>query len=246
MKKLLVLFLVTVSFAVQSQDQESVLLRFNYDKGDRYLINMTLSQEMGTVMTNDMSFVMSQKITATDANTFDSEMEIEKIVMKIVQSGTEVNYDSTMSDDELDATGKIMKSQMEPMMQALITMKSNNLGEVTETKVVPNVMGLEDMSNQSNNVVYPKQRVSVGSSWDMTKSEKGMEMKFTYVVKSITSELVVLDVSGTVSGIGKGTITGKMNIDKDSGALNSTNIDMDMIVSGQKLITNVSATMIKQ
>lgn len=246
MKKLLVLFLVAVSFAVQSQDQESVLLRFNYNTGDNYLINMTLSQEMGVLMTNDMSFVMSQKIIATDANTFDSKMKIEKIVMKVVQSGAEVNYDSTMSDYELDATGKMMKSQMGPMMQALITMKSNNLGEVIETKVEPNVAGLEDMSNQSNNVVYPKKPVSVGSSWDMTKSENGMEMKFTYTVKSITSELVVLDITGTISGLGKGTLSGKINIDKDSGVLNSTNINMDMTVSGQKLLTKVTATMVKQ
>ncbi|WP_159950546.1 DUF6263 family protein [Polaribacter septentrionalilitoris] len=246
MKKLLVLFLVTVSFAVQSQDQESVLLRFNYNKGDSYIINMTLNQEMGALMASDMNFVMSQKIIATDTDTFDSEMKIEKIVMQIVQSGTEVNYDSSKSDDELDATGKMMKSQMGPMMQALITMKSNNLGEVIETKVEPNVAGLEDMSNQSNNIVYPKKPISVGSSWDMTKTEKGMEMKFTYTVKSITSDLVVLEITGTVSGLGKGTISGKMNIDKDSGVLNSSNIDMDMTVSGQKLLTKVTATMTKQ
>lgn len=240
MKKILVIFLIAVNFAAHCQ--ESILLRFNYIKGDNYLIKMKLSQDMGEVMTNNMNFEMSQKITETTDDTFDSEIRIEKISMKVVQSGNEVFYDSSLDEEDLDAVGKSMKTQMDPMLNAVVFVKSNNLGEVTETKVEPNVMGLEDMSNQSSNVVYPKEAVSVGSSWDMVKSEKGMEMKFTYTVKSISDQWVVLDISGSVSGLGAGEIKGQMTVDKNTGIFKTSTINMDMTIAGQKLLTNIEAS----
>ncbi|WP_288956581.1 hypothetical protein [uncultured Polaribacter sp.] len=244
MKKHLFLFFIALSFVVQSQ--ESVLLRFNYNTGEKYLLDMKISQKMGTVMTNDMAFVMSQKITAIDDDTFDSEMKIEKIVVKVIQSGTEVNYDSTKNEAELDVTGKMMKSQMDPMLKAVIKVKSSTLGKEIETKVEPNVLGLNNMTNQSSNIVYPKEAVSIGSSWSMIKSEKGMEMKFVYTVSSITSKLVLLDITGTVGGLAKGTIKGIMYIDKNSGVTQYSTIDMDMSISGQQLSTSLIATVKKQ
>lgn len=243
MKRLLVLFLIIAS--VSAQSQESVLLRLNYNKGDNYIINMKISQEMGTIMTNDMNFEMSQKITEINEDIYDSELKIQKISMKVSQGGVNIDYDSTTKEEDLDASGKIMKTQMDPMLNALIKVKSNSLGEEIETKVEPSVKGLEEMSNQSSSVVYPKEAVSVGSSWNATKTEKGMDFKFTYTVKSITSKLVTLDISGTVGGLAEGTISGKMNIDKNTGVPNSSKIDMDMTVSGQKLTTNLLATMKK-
>lgn len=244
MKKLLVLFLVvssTISLA-----QESVLLRLNYKKGDKYIMSMNMSQNMGTMMSMNMSMKMSQEITNVTGEEYVSEMKIASMKMDMNQGGMSMNFDSSKSDDELDDAGKMMKSQMGPMLKAVITSKGNNLGEVLSTTVEPNTPGTSDLTKQSSNVVYPKNKVKVGDTWDFKKSDKGMNMNFKYTVKTITSKLVVLDVSGTVDGMADGKISGVMNVNRKSGVPVKSNIKMDMTIQGQPMKTNMELTMTKQ
>jgi hypothetical protein len=244
MKKLLIL--LVMAFAINVSAQESVLLRLNYKKGDSYLMNMKMTQDMGAVMSMDMGMKMSQKITSVTGDTYVSEMRITQISMDMSQGGMDMSYDSSKSDDELDDTGRMMKGQMGPMLKAVITVTGNNLGEVSDTKVEPSIQGAQDFADQSSNVIYPKNAVRVGDTWTMTKSQKGMDMNFTYKVKSITKDNVLLDVSGKVSGAADGTITGDMKIDKSSGVPLVSTINMNMNVQGQEMVSKVVATMSKQ
>ena len=240
MKKLLIL--IVIAFTINTNAQESTLLRLNYKKGDVYETTMNMSQEMGTVMSMDMTITMNTNITASTADTYVGEMKISGITMDMSQGGMSISYDSSKSDEDLDATGKMMKAQMGPMLQAVITVKGNSLGEVTETTVEPNIPGTSDFANQSNNVVYPEKALRVGDTWTMNKEEKGMNIDFTYKVTSITSTNVLLDVSGKVSGNASGTVTGTMDIDKNSGVPLVAKIDMDLDAQGQKLTTKMVAT----
>ena len=243
MKKLLIL--IVIAFTINTNAQESTLLRLNYKKGDVYETTMNMSQEMGTVMSMDMTMTMSTNITASTANTYVGEMKISKVTMDMSQGGMTINYDSSKSE-ELDATASMMKAQMEPMLKAVITIKGNDLGEVLETTVEPNIPGTRELTNQSNNVVYPKKALRVGDTWSMNKNNNGMVIDFTYKVTSITRTNVLLDVSGKVSGIGTGTVTGTMDVDKDSGVPLTAKIDMDIDAQGQKLTTKMVATTSKQ
>ncbi|WP_166386241.1 DUF6263 family protein [Polaribacter sp. 11A2H] len=244
MKKLLILFLVIS--ANLSLAQDATLLRLNYEKGATYDVEMNISQEMGTVMSMGMLINMDIKVLDVNGDTYDSEMKFTKMTMDMLQGGQAMSFDSTKSDEELDETGKMMKAQMGPMLSALISAKGNNLGEILEVKVEPSIPGVEDMAKQSSNVVYPTEAVSVGSTWTMTKEEKGMKMDFLYTVKSISSDKIVLDLSGDVSGMATGTISGNMNIDKASGIPENSTIDMNMSVSGQELKSTIKMTMVKK
>lgn len=244
MKKLLILFLAIS--ANLSLAQDAALLRLNYEKGATYDVEMNISQEMGTVMSMGMLINMDIKVLDVKDDTYDSEMKFTKMTMDMLQGGQAMSFDSTKSDEELDDTGKMMKAQMGPMLSALIYAKGNNLGEILEVKVEPSIPGVEDMAKQSSNVVYPTEAVSVGSTWTMTKEEKGMKMDFLYTVKSISSDKVVLDLSGDVSGMATGKISGNMNIDKASGIPENSTIDMNMSVSGQELKSTIKMTMVKK
>ncbi|WP_343330200.1 DUF6263 family protein [Polaribacter staleyi] len=244
MKKLLILFLVVtanLSFA-----QDAVLLRLNYEKGATYDVAMNISQEMGAVMSMGMVMNMDIKVIDVKDDTYDSEMKFTKMTMDMLQGGQVMSFDSSKSDEELDETGKMMKAQMGPMLGAVISAKGNNLGQILEVKVAPSVPGVEDMAKQSSNVVYPKEAISVGSTWTMTKEEKGMKMDFLYTVKSIDSDKIVLDITGDVSGMATGKISGNMNIDKASGIPKNSLIDMNMSVSGQELKSKITMTMVKK
>jgi hypothetical protein len=206
---------------------------------------MKMSQDMGDVMSMDMTMKMTQEIKSVTGDEYVSEIRIAKMTMDMSQGGMNISYDSTKSDDELDQAGQMMKSQMGPILKAVITSKGNNLGEVLSTKMEPNVPGAGDFANQSSNVVYPKGKVKVGDTWDFKKSDKGMNMNFKYTVKSISAKLVVLDISGDVDGMATGKISGSMTIDKKTGVPMKSNISMDMDVQGQTMKTVMELTMTK-
>ncbi len=243
MKKILtILFLVTTTITLS---QESVLLRLNYEKGVIYKAEMKMSQDMGTIMSMGMSISMDIKVTDVKGDTYDSEMKFTKMTMDMLQGGNVMSFDSTKKDEELDDTGKMMKSQMAPMLGAVVYAKGNNLGEVLEVKIEPNIPQMKDITNQSSNVIYPKEAIKVGSTWTMSKNEKGMKMDFVYKVKSISKGKVTLDLSGNVSGLSTGKIKGHMIIDIKSGIPLDSLIDMNLAISGQELISKVTMTMSK-
>ena len=225
--------------------QEAVLLRLNYEKGVTYDISMKSSQEMGTVMSMGMTLDMSVKILEVKDGIYESEMKFSKISMDMLQGGNIMSYDSSKSDAELDDTGKMMKAQMEPMLEAVIFAKGNDLGEVLETKVEPNIPGVSEMGKQTSTIIYPKGAVKIGTTWTSSKNEKGMVMDFVYKVKSILKDKVELDLSGKVSGMASGDITGHVDIDRKTGIPTNTLIDMTLSASGQKLLSKMTMTMSK-
>lgn len=244
MKKLLIL--IVIAFTINTNAQESTLLRLNHKKGDAYVTTMKMSQDMGGVMSMDISIIMNTDITESSKDTYVSKMKISSISMDMSQGGIDMSYDSSKTDDELDATGKMIKAQMGPMLEAVITVKGNNLGEITETLIEPNIPGTSDLTNQTNNVVYPKKALRVGDSWTMKKEEKGMVIDFVYTVKSIASANILLNVTGKVSGNATGTVVGTMDVDKKSGMPLVSKIDMDLTSQGQALTTKMVATTVKK
>lgn len=244
MKKVLILFVMAIAMNVTAQ--ESVLLRLNYKSGDSYLMNMKMSQDVGTMMSMDMNMKMSQEIVSVTGDNYVSKMKITFVGMDMSQGGMNMSFDSTKSDDELDATGKMMKAQMGPMLQAVITTKGNKMGVITETSVEPNVPGTSDLAEQSSSVEYPEKALRVGDTWEMTKSQKGLKTDFVYKVKSITKEMVLLDVSGKVTGAGEGTVSGELKIDRNSGVPLTSAINMNVNMNGQEMVSKVNITMTKQ
>lgn len=246
MKKFLVVLLLSVSAI--SMSQEKVLLRLNYKKGDMYSTKMNMHQLMGAgLMEMNMSMVMNQKIVnVLDANTkYESEMKIASIKMDMMQSGIQMAYDSSKKDEELDQGAQMMKNQMEPMLKAVIKTKGNNLGEIFETKVEPNLATASEFANQSSNVVYPKNSVKVGDTWTMNKSSKGMNLNFVYKVNTIEAKKVTLGVTGKVIGMATGDIKGSMEVDKKSGIPLVSKINMTMKVQGQDLESKLTMTTTK-
>jgi len=238
----LLLFISTITFA-----QEKVLLRLNYEKGQSYTMDMNMSQVIGDgIMTNDMHIQMKYDITGVSEDTYESSSKITKMAMDMKQGTVNISYDSSKKDEELDETGKMMKSKMQPMLSATIMTKGDNLGNILETKVEPsNIQGAKDITKQSSSVIYPKEAVAVGDTWTKTKNDGAMNFSFTYKVKSISSKNVLIDISGKVTGAADGDITGAMDIDRDSGMPLESNINMTMKIQGQDATTNMTAKFTK-
>ncbi|MDB2384909.1 hypothetical protein N9V96_00380 [Polaribacter sp.] len=244
MKKLTILFLflcTTVAIA-----QEKVKLRLKYNKGDVYEIKIKMNQSMGAVASTTSTMLMEQVITNTSKEFFEATTNFTNVVMQVEQGGTLQTYDSSKPVDENNAFSKQMQSTLDPILNATMTTKGNYRGEIVEFNVEPNIPGVEKMTNSSNNVVYPEESIMVGSKWSMTKEESGISMNFDYVVKEIRKNIVVLDVSGKISGIASGTISGVLNVNKSNGIPSESTIKMTMDIGPQKMVMDINALMTKK
>ncbi|QMU63929.1 MAG: hypothetical protein GKR88_06215 [Flavobacteriaceae bacterium] len=239
MKKLsIVVFLIASHMMCMAQ--ESVLLRYKYNKGDQYEMTMNMKQEMGAAGGMNMKIQMAMNISEAKGGIYTSTIKVKNISMDMLQGGNVMSYDSTKSDDELDEMGKQMKAQFEPFMKATIMSTSNSLGEVSESTVEPNVPALTQFKEQSNSIEYPEEKVAVDSTWSTEKNEQGMKMKMTYKVTEITKETVFVEVSGDVSGGGTGKITGKVEIDRVTGVQSKNDMEASIDAGGleMKIFTN--------
>ena len=244
MKKFLVVLLLSVSAI--SMSQEKVLLRLNYEVGANYEMSMKMNNDMGVALM-DMDMNMNIEVTGKEEESFLTKTNFTYMAMKVLQGAEEkVNYNSNMKDEELSAEGKKFKSQIAPMMEAVMFSKTSNLGEAKIIKVEPNTPGIEQYVNQSNRtVVYPKEEVTVGSTWTNTQSNQGISMELTYTVKEITKDKVFTTLSGNMSMMPGAKITGSTNIDRASGIPIKSVINIEIDMMGKVVKNTVVGTMSK-
>ncbi|MFD0994061.1 DUF6263 family protein [Tenacibaculum geojense] len=237
MKKVLLgLLLVTtmVSYA-----QEKVLLRLKYNKGDKYAMKMNMKQDMGMMLMNmNMDFQVDVKDVVKDV--FTTHMTINHVKTDMNQAGMEISYDSSQKEEEMSAMAKGIHARMKPLLSLLIAVETNNLGKVVSTKVLEGQGDASSMTQNSSSVVYPEEKVGVGSSWTNTTSREGMKIVYTYTVKSIDAKNVVLDLKGKVSELGEGNVSGAITIDRATGIPSESNINMNVSISGQTIKSDVA------
>ena len=244
MKKVLITLLVITSLTVSAQ--ESVLLRLNYTKGDSFLVTTESNQSMGAQGGMNMKMTMGMIVADVEEEIIKTESQITSIVMNMMQGGMTMNYDSNKSDEELDQMGQMLKSQFAPMMEAVIYNTSDLQGNMIDTKLDPAIPGMEQITNRSMNTInYPKEKVSVGSSWTSENENQGMKMTTKYTVSSIADGLVTLDVSGDMSGAGTGTIKGKSTVEISSGISNNSEIEITIATQGMNITATTKITVSK-
>ena len=244
MKKVLIALLVITSITTTAQ--ESVLLRLNYTKGDSFLVTTESNQNMGSQGGMNMKMTMGMIVADVEQDNIKTESQITSIVMDMMQGGMTMSYDSNKNDEELDQMGQMLKSQFAPMMESVIYYTLDSQGNVIDTKLDPAIPGMEQMTNRAMSTInYPKEKVSVGSSWTSENENQGMKMTTKYTVSSIADGLVTLDVSGDMSGVGTGTIKGKSTVEISSGMSNNSEIEITIATQGMNITGTTKTTVSK-
>lgn len=244
MKKVLIALLVITSITTTAQ--ESVLLRLNYTKGDSFLVTTESNQNMGSQGGMNMKMTMGMIVADVVEDNIKTESQITSIVMDMMQGGMTMSYDSNKNDEELDQMGQMLKSQFAPMMESVIYNTLDSQGNVLDTKLDPAIPGMEQMTNRAMSTInYPKEKVSVGSSWTSENEIQGMKMTTKYTVSSIADGFVTLDVSGDMSGVGTGTIKGKSTVEISSGMSNNSEIEITIATQGMNITGTTKTTVSK-
>jgi hypothetical protein len=142
--------------------------------------------------------------------------------------------------------GQMMKSQFDPILQATIYNTFDRYGNVLEVRMEPEPLpGMEQFTDNQNAINFPDEEVSVGSSWTSEVDKQGMKVLTKYTVSKIYDGVVLLDISGTVSGLATGNINGKSTVNISSGILAASTIEMTMSVQGIEMSFVTSSTMTK-
>ena len=253
MKKVLIALFVITTLSVTAQ--ESVLLRLNYTKGDSFLVTTESNQSMGSQGGMNMKMTMGMIVADVAEENIKTESQITSIVMDMMQGGMTMNYDSNKSDEELDQMGQMLKSQFAPMMEAVVYNTLDYQGNMIDTKFEPAIPGIEQMINNRamNAINYPKEKVSVGSSWSSENENQGMKMTTKYTVSSISGGVVTLDVSGDMTGAAGteglqtpvGTIKGKTTIEISSGISKNSETEITMATQGMNITGTTKITVSK-
>ena len=244
MKKVLIALLVITTLSVTAQ--ESVLLRLNYTKGDSFLVTTESNQSMGSQGGMNMKMTMGMIVADVEQDNIKTESQITSIVMDMMQGGMTMSYDSNKNDEELDQMGQMLKSQFAPMMESVIYYTLDSQGNVIDTKLDPAIPGMEQMTNRAMSTInYPKEKVSVGSSWTSENENQGMKMTTKYTVSSIADGFITLDVSGDMSGAGTGTIKGKTTVEISSGISNNSETEITIATQGMNITGTTKITVSK-
>lgn len=244
MKRILIALLVITSIAVSAQ--ESVLLRLNYTKGDSYLMTVESKQGMGAQGGVNMKMNMGVIVSEVSGDNVKTESKILSVALDMMQGGMAMSYDSNKKDEELDQMGQMLKSQFDPMMNSIIYNSYDKLGNITETKVEPSVPGMNQLTEGSGSVIYPNEKISVGSSWSSNKDNQGMKTTTTYTVSQIKDGIVYLDITGNVSGAAaSGSVKGSSEIEVSTGLAKKTSIEVAISNQGMDITINSNITMTK-
>ncbi len=203
-------------------------------------------QGMGAQGGVNMKMNMGVIVSEVSGDNVKTESKILSVALDMMQGGMAMSYDSNKNDEELDQMGQMLKSQFDPMMNSIIYNTYDKLGNITETKVEPSVPGMNQLTEGSASVIYPNEKISVGSSWSSNKDNQGMKTTTTYTVSQIKDGIVYLDITGNVSGAAaSGSVKGSSEIEVSTGLAKKTSIEVAISNQGMDITINSNITMTK-
>ncbi|WP_138433435.1 DUF6263 family protein [Winogradskyella algicola] len=244
MKKVLVVLLLCVGTLAFSQ--ETALLRLNYEKGDTYEVKTVMKQSMGEFMKMDMTMSMDLNVTDAKDNAIISEATFSHVKMDMESMGQKMDYDSNTEESELSPFGKGMHVEMKKLLETVVTIENDKLGNVTKTDIKSGIADISSFKDNMSGMIFPEEAVEVGYKWNETKEQEGMNIETTYEVASITDDTVELKVTGNVSGAAKGTLEGSSSVDRATGNVIKSEVNMSVTAEGQAIETSVVMTSTKK
>jgi len=244
---LLIASFLLVNFS-NAYAQKSVALEYNVNEGDKYKfvtdVDMDISFEaMGQTMTmvSVMAVEMSSEVNKVDNNEIFQNLIIDRITMNQKVMGMEINYDSEDSSTYNSGMGAQLGAEMNKVIGEAINIIMDNHGNVKNIDVsnVTNESITNNITSGNLFAVYPDGKIKVGDSWntDIEQLEDSdMNIHVKYTLLKVSRKHATIGVEGLLSAKEvegqdinlDGTTVGEMVVDKKTGMLISSVIDLEM------------------
>jgi len=237
-KKIVFFTLLVFTLNISAQ---SVQLQYNFKKGDTYLIEMSMKQNMAPIMKMDIGITMRTETINAEKGAFESKSNIKKLAIDIAAQGEQMSFNSDTKKEDLSEEDKKLKEELEPAMNVLIYQTLDKSGKILSQRTVPEMKDAERFlsQNQLTNIEYPSKAMSVGSFWETTQVVSGMRMNTKFTVTKITSSRVFADVSGSVQGVEGAGIDGILEVDRKTGMPLNVKIDLNMGAAAMGMSMNI-------
>lgn len=241
----------------------------NLKKGAKYQVETkaktsTVMDMQGQAMevSIDANTTMEVEVRDNKNNNYQLANKIVAIAMTMSQMGQEMSFDSKNPDDFNGPMGAAFKD----VINREIDVEIDKSGKIVQVEKLENdalaaaSAEFEASGYGAKNVflALPKD-VSVGKTWTEKMDADGSVSNTTYKVKSVSGNLVTLEMSGdmtvnkTIENMGmeitnnsKGTFTGELVVDKTNHVVqkSTTTIKTDgtSSVMGQEIPTSVNVT----
>ncbi|NQU32927.1 MAG: hypothetical protein HQ521_06805 [Bacteroidetes bacterium] len=247
--------------------QKSIQLQYNLSVGDSYIFVSDIDQDvsfeaMGSTMAlnQDMSFQMTSTVKKIEGDEIIKEFTFDKISMIQKIMGMEIVYDSEDSSTWNSGMGAEVASEMNKVIGKSSEIVMDNKGNIIDI----NISSVTDNSELTNNLtsgstyaVYPDGKIKIGDSWEndivpLKDSEMKVHVKYTLLKTTRKQAVIVIEgilTGNEVQGVEmqlNGTTVGKMTVDRATGMLISSTIDLEMAMEmekdGMKIPTDILTT----
>ena len=261
-KVLLAFTVIFLVFASNGFAQKSIELKYNLNVGDSYSFVSNTEQDitfdaMGTTTTLEqvMVFDMSTIVNKIEGDDISEVYVFDRIKMDQKIFGMEMKYDSDDSST-FEGMGAQIAEQMNKIIGAQIEVVKDNRGNVLDidlSKFNDNSDLANSLSSGNTHAVYPDRKIKVGESWETDVNPlKGSEMKVhvVYTLIKVSRKHAELSVKGNVTAneiegeeiVLNGNTAGTMKVDRKTGMLISSTIDLDMSLELDQGGTKIPAT----
>ena len=247
--------------------QKSIQLQYNLSVGDSYIFVSDIDQDvsfeaMGSTMTlnQDMSFQMTSTVKKIEGDEIIKEFTFDKISMIQKIMGMEIVYDSEDSSTWNSGMGAEVANEMNKVIGKPSEIIMDNKGNITDI----NISSVTDNSELTNNLtsgstyaVYPDGKIKIGDSWEndiVPLKDSEMKVHVKYTLLKATRKQAVIGIEGVLTGNEiqgvemqlSGTTVGEMTVDRATGMLISSTIDLEMAMEmekdGMKIPTDILTT----
>ena len=202
-----------------------------------------MMQDMAPILMMDIGLNMEMVVKSVNKESFETQLQIKQLKMKMSSQGESENFDSSKSDSELSEEEKKMKKQIAPALEMVVHQTINKSGKVISTKMIPEVKeAAAFLQNQFTNMEYPKEEVSVGSTWSFGQNMNGMSLESKYKVTKITNDKVYATIVGDLKGTTDAKMNGELVIDRSTGMMSSMNFDLSASAMGMSLGMKIKLT----
>ena len=149
------------------------------------------------------------------------------------------------NEETLDQMGKMLQSQFKPMMDAKIMSSTDKMGKVVDIKVEPMIPGMEKLKQKIMVSLIQKRLLKSVPRGLHHRKSKALQWLRTYSVRDIANGFVYLDISGEITGVAEGTISGTAEIEVSSGALKVMEMQTSMDAQNMTVKGTTKVTMTK-
>ncbi len=242
--------------------QKSIELKYNLNVGNKFNFVSNIDMDMtfdaaGTTMTMQsvMGIEMTSVVNKVDNNEIYQDFTFDKISMNQQVFGMEIKYDSDDTSTYSSGAGAKIGEEMNKIIGKSISLEMDNYGNIKDLDVsrVTNTDITSNFTSGSTFAVYPQHKVKVNDSWETDiKPLKDGEMKVhvKYTLLKISRKTAIIGIEGTITANKvenqeinlNGTSEGRMTVDRKTGMLINSSIDLDMTMDINQGDTKIPAT----